>query len=157
MRSAPLPRLRPAAVLLLIVVAGCFGSRPATTPLTDEERARNAALTVVDADELASAAASGATVVQVLITRVPSLRQMRGQGMRTDCPVFVLRGNSSIQQVTEPDYYVDTSRANDSCVLLTVSPQELRAIEVYASGTAPPGIMARARTGGAIVLRTRIR
>lgn len=128
-------------------------------PASDEERSRRGALTVLEGRELDSAISTGATLAQILATRVPSVREVRStsSGMGSQCPVFVLRGNSSIQQVTEPEYYVDTSRANDSCILLTLSPQGLRSIEVYGSGSSPTGIVMRARTGGAIVFRTRVR
>lgn len=138
------------------MVAGCFGGRT-RGPLTDDERARRGAMAVLEGEELDEVVATGATLAHILSTRVPSIREMRGTGLRSNCPVFVLRGNSSIQQITEPEYYVDTTRANDSCILLTLSPRELRAIEVYASGSMPPGVVTGARTGGAIVFRTRIR
>ena len=157
MRTA-LPSLpaRRAAGLLFILAAGCFGART-SGPMTDDERARRGAMTVLEGEELDEMVATGASLAHILSTRVPSIRELRGTGLRSNCPVFILRGNSSIQQVTEPDYYVDTTRANDSCILLTLSPRELRSIEVYASGSMPPGIVTAAKTGGAIVFRTRIR
>jgi hypothetical protein len=158
MRSVPLLLRSCAVTVLALAVAGCFGSRRASDgPMSEEERARRAALTVLDGQELDAAIASGATLAQILSTRVASIRELRNSGLGTTCPVFVLRGNSSIQQVTEPDYYVDASRANDSCVLLALSAAEVRSIEVYASGAAPAGLPMRARTGGAIVLRRRMR
>ena len=151
--------LLPSALGLLLLSAACSAGsgRIADDRASDEERARRSALTVLEGDRLESAIQSGASIAQILSTRVPSLRYVRNPALATNCPVFVLRGNSSIQQVTQPDYYIDNSRANDSCVLLTLSAQELRAIEVYAAGASPVGFPMRSNTGGAVVLRTRIR
>ncbi len=144
--------------LLVLSVAAC-GAKSGPLPLsreTDEERARQSALTVIEGDRLQAAIESGATIPEILSTRVPSLRKVYASNLATECPVFVLRGNASITQITVPDIYVDNSRANDSCVLYTLVAQQLRAIEVYASGAAPVGIAMRANTGGAIVLRTKV-
>lgn len=143
--------------MLLAGACAAGSSQLAEDRATDEERARRSALTVLDGDRLESAIQSGQSIAQIL-TRVPSLRYVRSTSPGSGaCPVFVLRGNSSIQTVTEPDYYVDHSRANDSCILMSLSARELRAIEVYAAGAAPVGLAMRSNTGGAVVLRTRVR
>jgi hypothetical protein len=124
---------------------------------TDEARAQRSALTVLDGEQLEAAIATGASIPQILSTRISSLRIVREPSLGSNCPVFVLRGNSSIQQVTQPDYYVDHTRANDSCILMTLSASEVRAIEVYAAGASPVGMAMRSNSGGAVVLRMRVR
>jgi hypothetical protein len=148
----------PTACVVVLAAACAGGTRNLETDrASDEARAQRSALTVLEGDQLDAAIQSGASIPQILSSRVPSLRFVRNPPLTTNCPVFVLRGNSSITQISEPDYYVDSSRANDSCILLSLSARELRAIEVYSAGASPVGMALRSNTGGTVVLRTRIR
>jgi hypothetical protein len=152
-------RWAPFALATLVLVGACASSgRPATSRYSesqDEADARQSAVSILDGGRLANAVESGATLPQILTSRVPSLRLVSNGGISGECPLFVLRGPASLTALTVPDIYLDNMRAQDSCVLQTVLPQQLRSIEVYSGGAAPSGIATRANTGGAIVLRTR--
>lgn len=151
------PTLRLASCACLVLLLACGQSGAAFADGENAPRPRRSALTVLDGERLQTAVESGATLIQILSTRVPSVR-MLAQGVAMDqCPRFVIRGNSSIQNVTTPDIYINDTRAQDTCVLNSLTPQDIGAIEVYSGTSAPAGMATRANTGGMIVLRTRMR
>jgi hypothetical protein len=137
------------------VAAGCAsrGGARAGAAGTGKE-----AIAVLDGDRLQAAIASGASVTQILSTRVPSVRLLRTTGPGSgECPTLIVRGVATFRQtLSPPDIYIDNARAQDSCVLYTLVPEHLRAIEVYAGGAQPAGVPLRPNTGGAIIVRTRM-
>ncbi len=69
--------------------------------------------------------------------KIPSFRVQQGLEV---CPEISLRGQASFSGFINPDVYVDGTRANDTCVLETLSSRDVDRVEVYPMGfTLRPG------------------
>jgi len=79
------------------------------------------------------------TVLDVIRNAMPQLR-INGWTPYTHCPRLELRGRDSMQGDNDPDVYVDGTRTNDTCPLVTIQAVSTERIEVYPLGmTSRPG------------------
>jgi hypothetical protein len=81
----------------------------------------------------------GRTVLDAIKSSMPQLR-ITGWTPYTRCPMLELRGRDSMQGSNDPDVYVDGTRTNDTCPLVTIQAISTERIEVYPLGmTSRPG------------------
>jgi hypothetical protein len=81
----------------------------------------------------------GRTVLDAIRNSMPQLR-VTGWTPYTRCPMLELRGRDSMQGSNDPDVYVDGTRTNDTCPLVTIQAISTERVEVYPLGmTARPG------------------
>jgi hypothetical protein len=117
------------SLLALLAASACGSARPAgdggsATGITTEGGA--VVLTGVALDE------ARGDLLSAMIGKVPSLRVSRGEG----CPVVSLRGAVNLQDVMEPQIYVNDTPAGDTCILESLWARDVARVEVYASGVA---------------------
>jgi hypothetical protein len=81
----------------------------------------------------------GRTVLDVIRNSMPQLR-ITGWTQYTRCPMLELRGRDSMEGSNDPDVYVDGTRTNDTCPLVTIQAVSTERVEVYPLGmTSRPG------------------
>ena len=77
------------------------------------------------------------SVLAAMAGKVPNLRVRQ---LAQQCPEITLRGQISIQGVSNPHVYVDGTRTTDTCILETLRTDDVERVEVYPQGfTTRPG------------------
>jgi hypothetical protein len=78
------------------------------------------------------------SVLAAMAGKVPNLRVRHPA--QQQCPEITLRGQTSIQGISNPHVYVDGTRTTDTCILETLRTNDVERVEVYPQGfTTRPG------------------
>lgn len=140
----------------VLVTSACAGMAPAGpvgnsfAPSAEREAPRRTANgTVIEAGDFGE---RGGTLLRAVSQRMRNMQVSQSAG---GCPRIALRGQKSIQGDSNPRVYVDGQPAMDTCILNTISTQDVQRIEVYPMGVAPrPGYLAHPY--GLILVFTRV-
>lgn len=78
------------------------------------------------------------SVLSAMTAKVPNFRVRRNP--QEYCPQITLRGATTFRSYSNPDVYVDGTRAVNTCVLDTLMATDVARVEIYAQGyTTRPG------------------
>lgn len=134
-------RSRCCLAFLAVVVAapGCKTTRPfdrTTEPGGQPLPTTTAGAVILTEAELT--AEPGMTILDAIRRAMPQA-QVAGYS-QNHCPLVELRGKDRLSGSSDPDVYVDGTRALDTCPLVTLDAAAAGRIEIYPSGVTPrPG------------------
>lgn len=128
-------RLQPFAfALLAFLLVACAKYSSQDAPEAEDGVSMRGGVTTLSGAALEH---GGNSLLSVMEGKVPSMRVYHPTGQ---CPLISLRGETGIQQVTNPHVYVDATRVQDTCVLESLNPDNVSLVEVYPMGfTTRPG------------------